>query len=95
MKCYSFLKKVSILTFGIIDNSHILGDETRYLRKIADKLERHVKEGRYDVVIGVETPRSYVLTRDLGCMKIFSCESLWSEELRFSPKLVDSKRVQN
>lgn len=72
-----------------------MGHEARHMRKTADRLERRIKDERYDVVIGVETPWSYVLTRDLGCLKIFSCESLESEELRFSHKVGDSERIQN
>lgn len=75
--------------------ARFVGHETRHMRKTADRLERHIKDEHFDAVIGVEIPWSYVLTRDLGCLKIFSCESLESEELRFSPKVEDSERIRN
>ena len=75
--------------------ARFVGHEKRHMRKTADRLESRIKAGHYDVVIGVETPWSYVLTRDLGCLKIFSCESLESEELRFSQKAGVSQRIQN
>lgn len=64
--------------------SLFVGHEARNMRKTADRLERRIKHGHYDVVIGVETWCSYVLTRELGCLKIFSCESLMADELYFS-----------
>jgi len=70
------------------------GHEKRLIKKIADKLERTIKKGSYDVVIGVETPFSYVLTRKLRCLKIFSCESLEADELYFSKEFGDLERVR-
>ena len=75
--------------------ARLMGHEKRHMQKTADRIEKHIKNERYDAVIGVETPWSYVLTRDLECLKIFSCESLESEELRFSQKTDDSERIQN
>jgi len=67
------------------------GHERRHMTKTADRLERIIKEKRYDVVIGVETPFSYVLTRDLGCLKIYSCETMWADEVYFSKKVNDER----
>lgn len=71
------------------------GHEKLYLKKTADRLEKRIREGKYDVVIGVETPLSYVLTRELSCLKIFSCESLEADELYFSKDFGSLERVQN
>lgn len=64
------------------------------MKKIASLLEKRIKKEHYDVVIGVENLWSYVLTRDLDCLKIFSCESLGSDELYFSNKNIDLDRVK-
>jgi len=69
------------------------GHEKQHMKKIIDKLENKIKDENYDVVIGVETPFSYVLTRELGCLKIFSCESLEADELYFSKKTDDLERI--
>jgi hypothetical protein len=55
------------------------------MKKIADKLESKIRKGKYDVVIGNESLFSYVLTRDLGCLKIFSWEAPIADELYFDP----------
>jgi hypothetical protein len=74
--------------------ARLQGYEKRYMKKTADRLEKIIKEKGYDVVIGVETPFSYVLTRDLGCLKIFSCESLEADELYFSRKTDNIERIR-
>jgi hypothetical protein len=55
----------------------------RFLEKLADRLESRIKREKYDAVIGVETPFSYVLSRDLGCLKIFSWEAVGADEIYF------------
>ena len=57
--------------------------ESRLMGKIADKLESRIKRGSYDAVIGVESPYSYVLTRKLDCVKIFSWECISADEIYF------------
>lgn|GEM_PF-3421319 len=74
--------------------SLFMGRENRTMKKTADRLEKLIKNGHYDAVIGVETEYSHVLTRDLGCLKIFSCESLKTDELYFSKKFGDFARVR-
>jgi hypothetical protein len=74
--------------------ARLKGHEKRYMTQIADKLETKIKKEAYDVVIGVESPWSYVLTRELRCLKIFSCESMETDELYFSNKTVDMDRVR-
>lgn len=69
--------------------------EKRYIKKTADLLEKRIKKGQYDVVIGVETPLSYVFTRDLGCLKIFSCEALEADQLYFSKKFGNLDRIHS
>jgi hypothetical protein len=64
--------------------AHLLGKELRLIKEIADKLESRIKSEKYDAVIGVETLFSYVLTRELGCLKIFSWEAM-ADELYFEP----------
>jgi hypothetical protein len=65
------------------------------MTKTADVLEKKIRHESYDVVIGVETPWSYVLTRELNCLKIFSCLALEADQLYFSNKTVDMERVRN
>ena len=60
---------------------HLTVEDFPYLvKKIGEKLEKIVNSENYDVVIGVETLFSYVFTKEINCLKIFSCESLESEE---------------
>lgn len=68
--------------------------EKRKMKKIAEKLETRIKERHYDAVIGVETWCSYVLTKKLDCLKIFSCESLMADEYYFS-KRYDMETISN
>jgi hypothetical protein len=58
----------------------LYGHEKRHMTKTADFLEKIIRRKRYEAVIGVETPFSLVLTRNLDCLKIFSCESIESIE---------------
>ena len=77
--------------------SHFIGKDSRLMNKIADKLEGIIKAGNYDVVIGVESPLSYVLTRDLGCLKLFSWEAMGADELYFeqcASNTVDLERIR-
>lgn len=71
------------------------GHEKRYMKEMADNLEKKIRKEAYDVVIGVEASWSYVLTRELRCLKIYSCESPEADELYFSSKTVDMDRVQS
>lgn len=75
--------------------ARLRGHEKWAMKKLADMLEKRIKEQSYDVVIGVETPFSYVLTRELGCLKIFSCETLEADELYFSKKVGDLERIHS
>lgn len=75
--------------------ARLVGHEKRHMTKTADKLESKIKNEAYDVVIGVETPWSYVLTRELDCLKIFSCLALEADQLYFSSKTVDAERVRS
>jgi hypothetical protein len=77
--------------------SHFIGRDPRLMNKIADKLEGIIKGAKYDVVIGVESPLSYVLTRDLGCLKLFSWEAMGADELYFeqcATNTVDLERIR-
>jgi hypothetical protein len=76
-------------------HARLRGHEKRHMTKTADRLEKRIKEKKYDVVIAVETPFSYVLTRDLKCLKIFSCEVLGADELYFSKNFGELERVRN
>jgi len=67
------------------------------MEKLADKLENRIKREKYDVIIGVETPFSYVLTRELGCLKIFSWESIGADEIyfeQFVKKAIDIDQIR-
>ncbi len=75
-------------------SAYLRSHEKRFMKQIANVVEAKIKKEAYDVVIGVETRLSYVLTRELPCVKIFSCESLVSDELRFSNGPVDLNRVR-
>lgn len=77
--------------------AHLLGKEPRLMKKIADRLEKKIKKENYEVTIGVESLFSYVLTRNLHCLKIFSWESMIAEELYYEPKVKtrsDLARIQ-
>lgn len=74
-------------------SARLKGHEKRYMKQIADMLEKKIKKEAYDVVIGVEAQWSYVLTRELHCLKIFSCETLADDEMYFSNRVVDMDRV--
>lgn len=63
--------------------AYLNGKEPKLMTKIADRLERKIKDGKYDAVIGVESLLSYVLTKDLGCLKIFSWEAMLADEFYF------------
>lgn len=56
----------------------------RLMEKLSDKLENKIIKNKYDVVIGVHSKLSYVLTKELNCLKIFSCQSLEADERYFS-----------
>ena len=71
------------------------GHEERHMKKTADFLEKRVKKMGCDVLICIETQLSYVLTRHLNCLKIFSCESILADELYFSKDLSDLERSRN
>ena len=67
--------------------ARISGREPRIMEKISNRIEKKVKGAKYDVIIGVESLLSYVLTKDLGCLKIFSWESSLADEFYFeSPR---------
>jgi hypothetical protein len=72
---------------------HTIKDYIYLVKKIGDRLEYIINRDKYDVVICVETLFSHVLTRDLGCLKLFSCESLESDEKKYSGKY-DSEEVE-
>ena len=69
--------------------------EKRFMTKTADKIEKIVNEGHYDAVIAVETPFAQVLTRDLGCLKIFSFECPEAELLYFAKKRASFERIRS
>lgn len=52
--------------------------------KIGDFLEKKLSNNKYDAIICVETLFADILTKNLNCLKIFSCESLESEEKYYS-----------
>jgi hypothetical protein len=67
------------------------------MNKIADLLEDRIRKGNYDVVIGVESLFSYVLTRKLSCLKLFSWESILADELYFemsNNRTIDFERIR-
>jgi hypothetical protein len=69
--------------------------EERHMKKTADFIEKRVKKIGCDALICIETQFSYVLARNLSCLKIFSCESLSADELYFSNGFIDLKRFRN
>ena len=73
--------------------SRFAGHEERYYKKAADFIERKVNEMGCDALICVETRLSYVLTRNLSCKKIFSCESL-VDEIYFSKDSTEPKEFR-
>jgi hypothetical protein len=69
------------------------GHEERHMKKTADFLEKRVRKTGCDALICVETQFSYVLTKNLNCLKIFSCEAL-VDELYFSKNFSDLERFR-
>ncbi len=51
----------------------------------ATVLERHLKKGRFDVIICEVSLDSYVLTKNLGCLKIYDCPTPLTDEMRYTP----------
>lgn len=82
-------------TAHLFGHNSLARARARLMNKIADKLENKIKKERYDVVIGVETKYSFILTRDLSCLKIFSCESLETDELFFSKKKINVEHIRS
>lgn len=66
--------------------SRIKGTYRNLMVWIADIVERKIKTGTYDVVIGIGSLFSYVFTRDLSCLKLFSAQTSGADELYFSKK---------
>lgn len=60
--------------------AHFADHEKRIMETTADMLEKRIKKIGCDILICVETRQSYILTRKLSCLKIFSCESLFDEQ---------------
>ena len=74
---------------------HLVGyDEEHQMKKAADFLEKRIRKMGCEALICVETQFSYVLTRNLSCLKIFSCEALVAEELYFSKNFTDLNRFR-
>jgi hypothetical protein len=76
--------------------AYFSGKEPRLMKKIAEQLERRIRKENYDVVIGVESLFSHVLTRNLNCLKLFSWESIFADEVYFEmsqKKTVDFERI--
>jgi hypothetical protein len=86
------------LNFGVwyyyqLARARFQGKEERHMKKIADLLELKIRKGKYDAVICVAAPFSYVLTRKLGCLKVYACESLGADEMYFSKAYGDLERI--
>lgn len=74
--------------------SRLYGKEPRLMKTVAKKAKKILEKKKYDVVIGVETRESYVLTENLDAVKIFVCESLESDQMKYS-NLYDEKRIND
>ena len=76
--------------------NRIAKNASNLFKSIGDYIEKIVNKNNYDVVIGMETKFSYVLTKNLDCLKIFSCQSLEADERLFSKKhkLEDVKSIR-
>lgn len=70
------------------------GHEKTHMKRLADKLEKLIKKAGYKAVISIETSNSYVLTKELDCLKIYSCESLEADELYFSKTCESLDRIR-
>jgi hypothetical protein len=84
------LPETTILSRGWFFYQNLYGrlqnNITRLMEKIGDKYKNVLKKEKFDVVIGVETYYSYVFTKDLDCLKLFSFESPAAIEMYFSKK---------
>jgi hypothetical protein len=58
-----------------------------YLRRRAEQLQVQIMKESPDALICMNDNDSYVLTKDLGCLKIFSCSSPWIDEMYFGGQL--------
>jgi hypothetical protein len=56
------------------------------MKEISKRVENKIKKGNYQAIIGIETLFSYILTKNLNCLKIFSWESMGADEVYFSSK---------
>ena len=62
-----------------------LGDkESALMEEIARRVETKLKKGNYEAVIGIESLFSYVLTKNLDCLKVFSWEAMGADEVYFA-----------
>ncbi|MBY9009571.1 MAG: hypothetical protein KGD74_06880 [Candidatus Lokiarchaeota archaeon] len=74
--------------------SKVSGKEPRLMKKVSEEAQKILKRKKYDVIISVETRESYVLTEDLDAIKIFVCESLESEQMKYS-NMYNKKRIND
>lgn len=72
----------------------VKGKEIKLMNTFANKFEKIIKKNNYDVVIGVGTKLSYVLTKEIDCLKIFSYEAPEADELTFSNKKIEIERIK-
>ena len=64
--------------------AQLKGKQPQLMREIARRVEKKIQAKNYQAVIGVETLFSYVLTRKLDCLKVFSWESSATNEIRYA-----------
>ncbi len=54
------------------------------MKEIAKRAEKKIIKGNYQAIIGVESLFSYILTKKIDCLKIFSWESMGADEAYFA-----------
>ena len=64
--------------------AHLTDKEPGLMREIARRIEKKIKKANYQAVIGIESLFSYVLTKNLDCLKIFSWEAMGADEVYFA-----------
>ena len=90
-----FFSKISFFYQRI--KSHLTDKEPGLMKEIAHRIEKKVKKGNYQAVIGVESLFSYVLTKNLDCLKVFCWEAMGADEVYFasnSSSTFDFERIR-
>jgi len=80
------LKKVNLISRNYLKQYLLI-----YQMKLRAKtLEKIIKKEKFDAIICESAPDSYVLKKNLRCLKIFDCPTPWVDEFYYSGDLSDN-----